>query len=133
MDIPSLDSVAGVVTGVAGGSVAVGWVTRLLIKRFIQENDSKHALAAKAIQSIADAQSKAYRRISEKLNQITVDIEVIKTRMGEVINIRDDVKANSKDVAIALERIVANAEDIDAGFSSVRRELTEMKRSNIGR
>ncbi len=114
--------------GVGGGSLTVGWIAKLLIKRFLAENDNKHALAAKSIESLAKAHRQSYQLISEKLSKITTDIEVVKTRMGEVMNVRDDVKLNSQNTAIALERIAANAEDIDAGFASIREQLKETKK-----
>lgn len=135
MDIPSLETILGTGLGVGGGSVTVGWVAKYLLTRFIEKNDEKHKLSAKAIQKLADAHRVAYNQLSEKLSSINTDLAVIKSRMGEVLTVREDVKANTKDVAVALERIEANTQDIDAGFMSMRdqmkstrQELSDLKR-----
>ena len=138
MDAPSAETLITTAVGVGGvgtGGLSVGWIAKILIERYIKNNDKKHELSSKAISTLADAQKKSNAIISNKLEKITVDLEVIKARMGEVMSTRDDVKVNTKDVAIALERIKGNAEDIDKGFASVRdqlkharQELSDIKR-----
>ena len=138
------EMIAAGVLGLGGGSVSVGWVAKLLITRYIKENDTRHNQAGKAIGKLGEAQRSVYKELgnaqnliyqelSSKLSEIVTDIAVIKSRMGEVMNVRDDVKENSRAVAIALERITQNAEDIDHGFASVRKQLmrTEDKISEL--
>ena len=135
MDLPSLESMISIGAGVGGGSLTVGWIAKMLISRFIQENDRKHNYAAKAIKALADSHEKAYDKIASNLSTMNTDIAVIKARIGEVMAVQEEVKQNGRDVAIALERIGSNSDDIDAGFSSMREQLatTRQELSDIKR
>lgn len=137
--IEGLDSLLATGVGVGGGSITVGWVAKTLITRYLKENDKKHEQATREIAKARQVQRQAFDAFSDKLSSIKTDIAVIKSRMGEVINVRDDVKENSRDVAVALERIEQNAEDIDEGFASLRKaqrriveQLDEIKDKKAG-
>jgi len=122
------------VIGASGGAGFVGWIAKLLIGRFLRENDNKHLLAMEAIQKVADRQYKSHRALSDKLSDLKTDTEVVKTRIGEVLNIRSDVIDQGKEVAIMAKQIENLSHDFDEEttgtkhrFDIMDREITAIK------
>lgn len=139
MDLVNLDSFFATLFGIGGGSFIASWIIRVFIKKFLDDNEEKHKKSEQSLQKINESHKKAYQSISDKMSKLLVDIEVIKTRIGEVMSLKEDVQENSKNVVIALERIKNNTDDIDNGFNSIRKELninrnemSDLKRAKMG-
>ena len=132
MEMPGLDTVLNNLLGVGGGAVTVGWLAKILIKKFIADNDEKHETATKAIESMKAAQKKAYQNHSDKLTILMTDLAVIKSRMGEVMTLHDDTRQNGKDIAVALEKIENNGKDINRGFTAHRNQIFHMDQEITG-
>jgi methyl-accepting chemotaxis protein len=128
MDIPSLEQILGPAAGTAGGALTAGWIAKTLIQRFLKTNDEKHKSSAEALAKLGKASRLSHDQITEKLTKIATDLAVIKSRMGEVLHIREQVADNGKQIAVSNERIASNSEDIDKGFHSVRRRLDQAEK-----
>lgn len=120
------ETIVAATSGGAAGATSIGWVVRILVKRLIEQNDKKHDLAGKALEKLAEAQAMAYKQLTREMASLKTDTEVIKARIGECMALSDQVHNNSKDIAVSLERIENNAEDIDKGFAGVRTRITDV-------
>jgi len=120
------ETVIAATTGTAAGATSVGWLLKILVTRTIKANDEKHTMAANAITKLGEAQTKAYNQLMRELRAMRTDVEVIKARIGECMSLRDAVTENTKDIAVSLERIKNNGEDIDQGFAGVRTRISEV-------
>jgi len=123
------ETIVAATTGTVAGGSAITWVVQFLVKRIVEQNDRKHELSAKAIEKLADAQSKAYKAITHEISKLQVDSEVIKARIGECMSLRDAVTENTKDIAIAMERVKNNRDDIDDGFQSFRTRMSDIMKT----
>lgn len=114
--------------GIGGGAVTVGWVAKLLITRYIRDNDKKHDYASKALNKLAQRQDTYNKETTEFLQDLKVDIEVIKRAIGEVAAFRDKITSHDKQIAIAESKIDASKHDISAGFNGVRSRMEEVNK-----
>ena len=103
-------------TGLAGGSVSVGWIAKILISRYISRRDK-----------LDDDFSLSLKEISKQLSSLETSQRVIEARIAETINIRKDVQDNGKILAVHEEKIQRNSKDISDGFCSVRQRFAKLE------
>lgn len=84
MDIPpeAITATIGVV-GAAGGTITTGWIAKLLISRYIKQNDEKHQSHDNAVQ-----------KILSKLEGISTDVAVIKNVLSQISLLKSQVAAD---------------------------------------
>lgn len=127
MDLTTIETIVSAGVGVGGGSITVGWIAKLLIQRLIKENDQRHVRAAEAINKMVKDYQRQNSDVISKLGKMTTDIEVIKARIGEVMNIRGDVIDNTKALTLVKERVENAKIDINQGLASNRQRFSKVE------
>jgi len=127
MDLSSIETLVSAGVGVGGGSVTVGWIAKLLIQRLIKENDQRHIRASEAINKMVKDYQRQNSDVISKLGKMTTDIEVIKARIGEVMNIRGDVIDNTKALTLVKERVENAKIDINQGLAGTRQRFSKVE------
>ena len=102
-------AIESVLTGIGMGGGGASAVALYFIKRYLKQNDDKH-----------DESEKHQKSLTEKLADINTKLAVISARIGEVMNIRDDVKENSRDLAVMKNDLAHAQKDIDKGMAATR-------------
>lgn len=118
--------------GAGSGSLTIGWIAKVLISRFIKENDSKHRITAEAMRSISKSYEKQNIAVAEKLSRLDTSLEIIKARMGEVMNVREDVITQGRELAVLQTEVKAAQKDIDEGFQATRKRTSELDKEITG-
>jgi len=127
MDLSSIETIVSAGVGVGGGSITVGWIAKLLIERLIKENDQRHIRASEAINKMVKDYQRQNSDVISKLGKMTTDIEVIKARIGEVMNIRGDVIDNTKALTLVKERVENAKIDINQGLAGTRQRFSKVE------
>lgn len=97
-------------TSAAGGAVTVGWIAKVLIQRYLRENDKKHELSATGMAMIAN-----------KLSDIALEIAVVKQVLTDVAAVKNQV-SKDHDKLIALSTWNEKyREDLLAQFNKIRK------------
>ena len=109
MDSQTVTSIAAAVVGTVGGGLTTGWIAKILISRFITRNDKRH-----------DDTTKILQEVSKELAAIAVDMAVIRTTLGQVTAIKEQV-GKDHDTLIKLETWQQKYQgDLVAQFGKIR-------------
>jgi len=115
LSIELIESLGVAAGGTAVGGLSVGWIAKLLIHRYIEQNDQKH-----------QSQDKALREINKALGVLQTDFAVIRSNIVEAIKLRDDVARHDREVAVLQVKVDDCTADIGRGFQSVRTQLKNL-------
>lgn len=115
MDAELITTLVTAIGGSAGGALTAGWLAKLLIKRFLKDNDKKHDLAASALQAIAG-----------KLGEMVTELAVIRTTLGQVVALKEQVAKDHDHIIELRTWNEKSRSDLTAQFGKIRQVEKDM-------
>lgn len=106
IDWPTVISAGG---SALAGALGTGFLLKLLIARYISDNDTKHKESKGAI-----------RELSKNVSEMNTELKVVSSKIGDVMAFRDKLNEHEKNLAVAAVTREKIEKDVNAAHTCIR-------------